>query len=86
MLPLQRSTFCSLAIVFALLAAIASLRAAPPSDADPAMADWFGGLQQPNSGLPCCSIADCRVAEVRADSGGYDVKIDDVWMAPEVSM
>jgi hypothetical protein len=30
-------------------------------------------------GTGCCSIADCRAAEVRRDGQGYEVKIDQRW-------
>jgi hypothetical protein len=39
--------------------------AAPPPDADPALAPWFRSLHSP-SGTPCCDASDCRrtVAEM----------------------
>jgi hypothetical protein len=53
--------------------------AAPPDKRDPALAPWFESLKQPGTGAPCCSIADCRTAEVRQDRDGYEVLIDGRW-------
>lgn len=53
--------------------------AAPPDNADPTMAPWFKSLKQPGTGAECCSISDCRAAEVRRDSQGYEVKVDQKW-------
>ncbi len=53
--------------------------AAPPDSRDPALAPWFESLKQPGTGAPCCSIADCRTAEVRQDRDGYEVFIDGRW-------
>lgn len=65
------------AIAFILSAA--SVYALPPDNADPSLAPWFKSLKQPGTGAECCSIADCRPAEVRRDSQGYEVKIDQKW-------
>ena len=53
--------------------------AAPLDNADPALAPWFESLQQPGTGAPCCSIADCRTVEFRQDRDGYEVLIDGRW-------
>ncbi|MEW6767961.1 MAG: hypothetical protein AB1342_08015 [Pseudomonadota bacterium] len=53
--------------------------ALPPDNADPAMAPWFKSLRQPETGAECCSISDCRPAEVRHDNQGYEVRIDQSW-------
>jgi len=53
--------------------------AAPPDSVDPALAPWFESLKQPGTGAPCCSIADCRMAESRQDRDGYEVLIDGRW-------
>jgi len=55
--------------------------AAPPADADPALAPWFQGLQAPDTGRSCCSIADCRPTESRTRGGHYEVLIEDKWLA-----
>ena len=53
--------------------------AAPPDSPDPALAPWFESLRQPGTGAPCCSISDCRTAEIRQDRDGYEVLIDGRW-------
>ena len=53
--------------------------AGPPENADPKLAPWFESLRQPGSGVPCCSIADCRTTEFRQDREGYEVLIDERW-------
>lgn len=65
------------AIAFALSST--PLHALPPDNADPSLTPWFKSLKQPGTGAECCSIADCRTAEVRRDSQGYEVKIDQKW-------
>jgi hypothetical protein len=60
---------------------VSEARAAPPPDTDPSLAPWFHSLEQPGSGLSCCSIADCRPADYRIVSGHYEVYIEGAWMA-----
>jgi len=54
-----------------LLLVAPSAHAAPPPNADPQFRDWFKSLKVPGSsdrgesGLPCCSVADCRMVESR---------------------
>ena len=67
------AAFCT-----ALLAAGAA-RSAPPPDADTALAPWFRSLQQPRTGLSCCSIADCRRVDARSSDDHYEVLIDGTW-------
>jgi len=54
--------------------------AAPPPDADPALAPWFQGLQAPDTGRSCCSVADCRPTESRTRGDHYEVLIEDKWL------
>ena len=70
-------------IVFMWTACIAFLTAAiaaPPEDADPCLAPWFGGLSA-SDGTPCCAIADCRRTASRLTADGYEALIDDTWVA-----
>ncbi len=69
----------SVARVIALALSVAPADAAPPDHADPALSPWFESLRQPGTGVSCCSISDCRIAETRRDSEGYQVKIDQTW-------
>jgi hypothetical protein len=66
------------ALLGGLLSA-APLRAAPPPDADPAMAPWFNSLRQPGSGISCCSIADCRPVDYRTVGDHYEAYIEGEW-------
>jgi len=50
--------------------------AAPPAGADPALAPWFQSLGQPETGYPCCSIADCRPVQSRTTADHFEVFID----------
>lgn len=68
-----------LALAAVLLAGPA--RAAPPSDADPALAPWFQDLREPGTGRSCCSITDCRPTEARTTGGRYEVLIEGRWLA-----
>jgi hypothetical protein len=54
--------------------------AAPPENADPALAPWFESLKQPGTGIPCCSIADCRPVEYRLAADGYEALLDARWV------
>jgi hypothetical protein len=56
-------------------------QAAPPPDADPAMAPWFNSLRQPGSGISCCSIADCRPVDYRTVDNHYEAFIEGEWRA-----
>lgn len=54
--------------------------AAPPENADPALAPFFQSLKQPGSGASCCSIADCRPVDYRMAADGYEAKLDGNWV------
>jgi hypothetical protein len=76
-------TMIRLAIVAASLSLVVTAYARPPENADPALAPWFQQLQQPHTGAPCCSLADCRPTSFRQDPDGYEALIDDKWdMSP----
>lgn len=53
--------------------------AAPPTDADPALAPWFNGLRAPWTNALCCSAADCRPVASRLRQGHYEVFVGDAW-------
>ena len=65
-------------IVWAGAVASGSSLAAPPNNADPALATWFRSLKPPN-GAACCDVADCRRASSRMTPIGYEVMIDGQW-------
>src|SRR5579883_2224683 len=58
----------------ALLAAfIAAARAAPPENADPALAPWFQSLEVPGTNhSSCCSQSDCRPVDYRVVNDYYE--------------
>jgi hypothetical protein len=65
------------AAIFAVTAALALLTAAavsaapPPGAApDPERAAWFRSLRSPETGVSCCSVADCRNTAVRPEPDG----------------
>src|SRR5260370_27854260 len=66
-------------ITASLLAAFPA-PAAPPPNADPALAPWFQSLRQPETGMSCCDIADCRPTEYRTGGDGYEVSVHNKWM------
>ncbi|MSO99671.1 MAG: hypothetical protein EXR07_01280 [Acetobacteraceae bacterium] len=43
----------------------ATVAAAPPERADPALAPWFKSLRQPQTNEPCCDMSDCRTVRYR---------------------
>ena len=51
--------------------------AAPPAEADPALAPWFQSLRQPGTDMPCCSVADCRRVEYRIVGDHFQAFIGD---------
>jgi len=54
--------------------------AAPPDGPlGPRLHEWFSGLRQPNTGLGCCSIADCRPYEARMARDHYEIKVNNRW-------
>ena len=67
------------AFAFAFVSLIQPAHAAPPSDADPALAPWFNSLRQPWTNALCCSMADCRPVQSRLTDGHYEALIDGEW-------
>jgi hypothetical protein len=72
-------TFVAWTLTFATLGLATAARAAPPPDADPALAPWFNSLRQPGSGMSCCSIADCRPVDYRTVDNHYEAYIEGEW-------
>ena len=46
-----------------LIVAATTSRARPPENTNLIYGLWFDRLHQPATGLPCCSISDCRLTE-----------------------
>jgi hypothetical protein len=68
-------------VLLALLLGLTTLaRAAPPQDANPALAPWFESLERPDVGGSCCSISDCRRVQSRVGARGYEVLLDGAWV------
>jgi hypothetical protein len=66
-----------LAVIFCLFAGIAA--ANPPEGADGSMAPWFQSLQQPGTGMSCCSVADCRPTDFRSSGNHYEAMVNGEW-------
>lgn len=67
------------AMMLVLVVTIAlSVRAAPLANADPALAPWFQSLHN-SEGASCCSLADCRVTDLRIGRDGYEALIGGQW-------
>ncbi|HUA76496.1 MAG TPA: hypothetical protein VMA86_02420 [Acetobacteraceae bacterium] len=51
--------------------------AAPPLGADPEspLGHWYNSLEQPHSGISCCSLADCRPVQEKLGANHYWVFI-----------
>jgi hypothetical protein len=54
--------------------------ARPPENADLSLAFWFEDLMQPVTGLPCCSISDCRRTQSRIMDSHYEALIEGKWL------
>jgi hypothetical protein len=65
-------------LLAALLAAPAT--AAPPENADPALAPWFQSLKAPDTGVGCCGEADCRAEPWRLIEDRYEAYLDNRWV------
>jgi hypothetical protein len=72
------AALCS--VVFMALLTAGTLRAASPEGADPNLHGWFESLKQPQSGISCCSIADCRPVDYKMDGNGYEALIEARWV------
>jgi hypothetical protein len=71
--------FAAAATAFLMLTP--NLLAAPPENADPALASWYQSLRQPGTGISCCSVADCRSTEARISATAeYEALIDGTWL------
>lgn len=66
--------------VFVLMLGLGAAPAAPPDNADPALAPFFQSLKQPGTGASCCSIADCRPVDYRLAADGYEARLDGDWV------
>jgi len=63
-------------IMFMLASTIAAaVLAAPPTESNGQFAEWFRGLKQPENGMGCCDISDCRMVEHRVARLGYEALI-----------
>jgi hypothetical protein len=61
----------------AFLIPVAAAAAPPPgTDLSSPQSRWYRGLQQPGSGMSCCSIADCRPVAARERADHWEIFID----------
>lgn len=72
-----------LLLVLAALCLAETVYAAPPPNADPALAPWFRSLRSPtNNDISCCAEADghvLRESDWRTKGNGYQVRVDGRW-------
>jgi hypothetical protein len=73
----MRLVRCALGGAVLLLGHAAS--AAPPENADPALAPWYNSLRLPWTNALCCSMADCRPVDSRTNDDHYEVLIEGQW-------
>ena len=80
---LQATGIIASVVAMALLfASLCQVSAAPPANADLQNHAWFEGLEQPGERhLLCCSIADCHLTASRISQDGYEVAIENSWIA-----
>ena len=77
----MRGTLPGFIVAISLVSFVCPALAAPPADAELGLKSWFEGLRQPGERqLPCCSIADCRLAASRVTQSGYEVMIGAAWI------
>lgn len=55
--------------------------ARPPPDPDPRLGAWFQSLIDPDTMLPCCGEADCRVVDARVASGHHEAFVRGAWLS-----
>src|SRR5579862_4607411 len=75
---LARMASISLILCLGALCVGASVHAAPPPDANGQFRDWFKSLLVPDyPGVPCCTVADCRMVEARwnAETRHHEAKL-----------
>lgn len=53
---------------------------APPPKSNPAFGEWFGSLIDPDTTVPCCSIADCRMVEHRIVQDHFEAEVEGRWV------
>lgn len=89
---LKASFFLGLALLVIAAAIVLTIsihpaHGAPPADADPALAPFFGSLTL--NGVSCCSISDCRAVPARVGPHGWEARVipgefplaeDDIWI------
>src|SRR5215212_7699813 len=47
---------------------------------DGPLSEWFKGLRQPGTSLPCCEVSDCRFVNHRVHGETYEVEINGRWL------
>jgi hypothetical protein len=73
----MRAAVAGVAAVLLALVLAGGATAAPPLGADPEspLGHWYNSLQQPHSGISCCTLADCRPVIEKLGAGHYWVFI-----------
>jgi hypothetical protein len=71
----------ALLIVAAVAAIAIGSHARPPENTNLIYGLWFERLHQPATGLPCCSISDCRQTDSRVVGSHYEALVEGKWLA-----
>jgi hypothetical protein len=72
-MPRRLLALAGILTLFGAAAAVAPARAE-------SRAAWFQSLRQPQTGMSCCSLADCHAATADWRGDGWWAKVDGEWM------
>jgi hypothetical protein len=79
--PQMTASLRAALIAAAVAAPATGSHARPPENTNLVYGLWFEGLHQPATGLPCCSISDCRPTESRIVGTRYEALVEGKWLA-----
>lgn len=68
--------FTAVAMLFLCWSALSYAKPPPGADPDSEIAHWYQSLEQPQTGMSCCSAADCRNVDYKTVGDHYEVYID----------
>lgn len=72
---LEMKTSLAALLLPLLLASAAYAKPPPGADPESPLGQWYNSLHQPNDGISCCSLADCRPVEMKLGGNHYWVFI-----------
>lgn len=65
----------------AILVVISTGVARPPPNPDASLHTWFESLIDPDTMLPCCGEADCRIVDARVTVDHHEALVRGVWLS-----